>query len=366
MSAFKKVFSLLIVLVGLFIFSVITFDYYALLDGKNRDNTQASTLEKYIIKVIDLKEAVISKIDIFGGDSNSKNLPIDLQLIKKDGVVILNGVFKNEKQAQEVADLLNVNSLGEYIFKENRVKDVVLLNKLSSLMIPFKDFFDNDSKLYVEDGQVFLNGRLKDSNYRALFDSILAKSKLEIISYIKEPTVIEAQEIVENEKIKEMTSLADNEEKSDLKKTTEIKPTVVQEIEENVETEILVESKTIEELQAEINSILAKNKINFKRRSTSITKESFSSVKDIAQILKDNPTIKVEIAGHTDSRGKASLNKRISQDRANSVKKELISLGVSKDNLKAVGYGEDFPIAKDDKNGLSEINRRVEFNILGD
>jgi outer membrane protein OmpA-like peptidoglycan-associated protein len=119
-------------------------------------------------------------------------------------------------------------------------------------------------------------------------------------------------------------------------------------------------------LQSEINNVLSTNKITFERRSTKITKDSFDSVKKIADILNDNINIKVEIGGHTDSRGAASLNKRISQDRANSVMNALIDLGIEKSRLTAVGYGEDFPIAKDDKNGLSEVNRRVEIKVLGE
>ena len=75
---------------------------------------------------------------------------------------------------------------------------------------------------------------------------------------------------------------------------------------------------------------------------------------------------KIEVAGHTDSRGEAALNKQISQDRASSVREILIKLGINENRITAVGYGEEFPIAKDDKDGLSEINRRVEFNILGE
>ena len=78
------------------------------------------------------------------------------------------------------------------------------------------------------------------------------------------------------------------------------------------------------------------------------------------------PSFKIEIAGHTDSRGSDSLNKQISQDRASSVRDVLISLGIDKNRVTAIGYGEEFPIAQDDENGLSEINRRVEFNILGE
>ena len=66
------------------------------------------------------------------------------------------------------------------------------------------------------------------------------------------------------------------------------------------------------------------------------------------------------------ARGSDSLNKQISQDRASSVRDVLISLGIDKNRVTAIGYGEEFPIAQDDENGLSEINRRVEFNILGE
>ncbi len=84
----------------------------------------------------------------------------------------------------------------------------------------------------------------------------------------------------------------------------------------------------------------------------------------IAKALNKN--VKVEISGHTDSRGEKQLNKQISQDRATSVMQALIELGINKDRLTAIGYGEEFPIAKDDENGLSEINRRVEFKVIGE
>lgn len=134
-----------------------------------------------------------------------------------------------------------------------------------------------------------------------------------------------------------------------------------EELKDEITTEI-----NKEVLQSKINEILSKNKLVFKRRSTNLTDNSLKSVEKISKILKENSNFKVEIAGHTDSRGSAQLNKRISKKRANSVMNLLIKQGVDKSILKAVGYGEDFPIAKDDEDGLSPINRRVEINIIGE
>ena len=120
------------------------------------------------------------------------------------------------------------------------------------------------------------------------------------------------------------------------------------------------------DMQSIINQIVAEKKVQFERKSSTITSDSNVTLVRIAKVLEDNKNIKIEIAGHTDSRGDKYLNKKISQDRAISVKIALIDLGIDENRLNAVGYGEDFPIAKDDENGLSEINRRVDFNIIGE
>lgn len=184
------------------------------------------------------------------------------------------------------------------------------------------------------------------------------------------------------EKLISDTNMVDEVEPQDNQINTEIETTeeiqnidekTQDELEENPQSQIEEKQPVQEEIvlspkqiQEQINAILKENKIIFKRRSVDITKDSFSSVQKVADILKEHENIKVEIAGHTDSRGRASLNLRISQDRANSVKNELVKLGVKEESLKAVGYGEKYPIVKDDKNGLSEINRRVEINIIGE
>ena len=346
MSAGKKVFLFLVLLVLLIIYTVTTFNYKTILDepsapAKITKVELSDDSDSLLNKIYSFKDDLLKKFNLNQDDTiNDAKKPIDLELIKKDGVVLMNGTFKDEAQAKSIADLLKINRNGAYDYENNRVKDVVLLNKLSLLINPFKEFFSNNSKLILDDGMVKLEGSLKDPNSKGLIDSVITKSNLKVLTNIvsnNEPKLI--KEIV-NDKVDNTTA----------------------------QVKVIKNTQTVDiaqKLESLITEISNKNKITFKRRSTTITDDSFSTVKEIAELLKQNPTLKVEVGGHTDSRGRESLNKRISQDRANSVKDALIKLGVDSNRLSAVGYGEAFPIAKDDADGLSEVNRRVEF-IIGD
>ena len=117
-------------------------------------------------------------------------------------------------------------------------------------------------------------------------------------------------------------------------------------------------------IQDEIDEILSKQKIFFKRLSTEITEESFDSVKKISEVMLKYPNMKIEIGGHTDAKGKDDVNEWVSLQRALSVKKELISFGIAKKRIKAKGYGETQPLVPNDKNGYSIENRRVEFKVI--
>jgi len=79
------------------------------------------------------------------------------------------------------------------------------------------------------------------------------------------------------------------------------------------------------------------------------------------KILKLNPTLIVEIQGHTDGSGAASYNKNLSTKRAATVKNLLVSNGISADRLTIKGFGESAPIATNDTALGRETNRRVEF-----
>jgi OOP family OmpA-OmpF porin len=84
---------------------------------------------------------------------------------------------------------------------------------------------------------------------------------------------------------------------------------------------------------------------------------------EVAQALNDNPTIKVEIQGHTDSQGADAFNLKLSEQRAQAVQVYLIKRGVTSDRMVAKGYGEGVPIADNRTAAGRSQNRRVEFVI---
>lgn len=109
---------------------------------------------------------------------------------------------------------------------------------------------------------------------------------------------------------------------------------------------------------------LTLNNLFFDSGKSTLKKESFSELNRLADIMKKNPEMKIEISGHTDSDGDASKNKVLSQDRAKAVLQYLISKGVNKSNMTSIGYGESQPVADNNTDEGKKQNRRVEMKIL--
>ncbi len=95
-----------------------------------------------------------------------------------------------------------------------------------------------------------------------------------------------------------------------------------------------------------------------------IDKKSYDLLREVADAIKSTPSIKkVYIEGHTDNVGGRDLNLRLSQQRADSVKKFLIDEGVDADKLEAKGFGPDKPIQSNRTRQGRANNRRVEFRL---
>jgi outer membrane protein OmpA-like peptidoglycan-associated protein len=81
--------------------------------------------------------------------------------------------------------------------------------------------------------------------------------------------------------------------------------------------------------------------------------------------MNDVPNLKIEISGHTDSKGSADYNKKLSERRAKAVVDYLVAKGVSSDRLRYAGYGMDRPLVSNDDETGRQLNRRTEFEIIG-
>ncbi len=101
--------------------------------------------------------------------------------------------------------------------------------------------------------------------------------------------------------------------------------------------------------------------INFDINKATIKPESMGTLNMIVQIMKDNPDLKFEVDGHTDNTGTAQRNLTLSQQRAESVKAELIKMGVDPARLTSKGFGDSKPIGDNSTLEGRANNRRVEF-----
>jgi outer membrane protein OmpA-like peptidoglycan-associated protein len=107
------------------------------------------------------------------------------------------------------------------------------------------------------------------------------------------------------------------------------------------------------------------NNIYFDFDSYDLREKSKTEIKQIKRFLTENPEIKIEIAGHTDNRGSAEYNKRLSEQRAKSVYNFLTTnLGVPEDRISFRGYGQSEPVAANDSEENMQLNRRIEFKVL--
>lgn len=107
----------------------------------------------------------------------------------------------------------------------------------------------------------------------------------------------------------------------------------------------------------------AARSVYFETGKSALKKVSYTSLNTIAQVMKDDPSLYVDIGGHTDNVGKPERNMTLSDARANVCRDYLISQGISADRITAKGYGETQPIA-DNKTATGRAqNRRTEFKL---
>jgi len=102
----------------------------------------------------------------------------------------------------------------------------------------------------------------------------------------------------------------------------------------------------------------------FDSGKASFQKQTYPVLISIAAILKEYPSAKFSIEGHTDNTGTAASNQKLSEERATSVKNYLVENGIAADRLTSSGFGQTKPIESNKNKTGKANNRRVEVKLV--
>jgi outer membrane protein OmpA-like peptidoglycan-associated protein len=107
----------------------------------------------------------------------------------------------------------------------------------------------------------------------------------------------------------------------------------------------------------------AAGKIQFQTGKSVLLASSYKVLDQVTDILKADPSLKLTIEGHSSKDGSDEFNMKLSQARADEVKKYLLSKGIDAARIDAVGYGSSRPLNESKTAAERALNRRVEMRI---
>jgi OmpA-OmpF porin, OOP family len=108
------------------------------------------------------------------------------------------------------------------------------------------------------------------------------------------------------------------------------------------------------------------NNLIFPQGKAVIDPKSYGELDEVAQMMKENSKMEIQLEGHTDNQGSAKANMELSESRVEAVKKYLVSKGIAKDRIKTKALGGSQPLANEMTQEARAMNRRVEMRILKD
>lgn len=127
--------------------------------------------------------------------------------------------------------------------------------------------------------------------------------------------------------------------------------------------ESMLINQDVELEKISVGSRVKLQNVLFYRGESKFLESSYDELNLVAKMMLNNPTMVIELAGHTDNVGSAILNKRLSQERVDAVINYLVDKGIDSSRLSGVGYGGTQPIASNATESTRRLNRRVEFIV---
>ncbi|EMR00993.1 OmpA family protein [Cesiribacter andamanensis] len=113
-----------------------------------------------------------------------------------------------------------------------------------------------------------------------------------------------------------------------------------------------------------IGQIMEFDNILFEQSEAILMQQSYPLLDRLVDMMIHNPRLIIQLEGHTDFRGPAQANKRLSGERVTVIRNYLINKGIQKDRVKTRAFGGSNPLSTDDTPEARQLNRRVEIRIL--
>ncbi len=119
------------------------------------------------------------------------------------------------------------------------------------------------------------------------------------------------------------------------------------------------------EISAKVQAVFkqAMRGIQFETSKAVIKKASYTVLNKVVKVMKDNPSYKLYISGHTDNVGNAANNMKLSRERAAAVASYITKKGIKADRLRSDGWGDTKPVASNKTEKGRKLNRRVDFEV---
>jgi outer membrane protein OmpA-like peptidoglycan-associated protein len=123
-------------------------------------------------------------------------------------------------------------------------------------------------------------------------------------------------------------------------------------------------TRILELTPIKVGETIQLNNIFFVQSKAEILPDSEPELERLLKLMNENPRLEIELSGHTDNRGSASANIKLSEERALAIVNYLIENGIDKQRLEFKGYGGTRPIASNANEVSRSKNRRVEIKVL--
>ncbi len=129
---------------------------------------------------------------------------------------------------------------------------------------------------------------------------------------------------------------------------------------------LAAELQNLQANQTKRGIVLTLDDVLFDTGKSQLKSGADRSLDQIAAFLNENPERRVQVEGFTDAQGTDEYNLELSQRRADSVAMAIIRRGIDAQRVRAMGYGEEFPVSGNDNAGSRQLNRRVEIIVSND